>query len=204
MRNDSAGGYQPVYSDGVCRRLVVAVEYRVTHNGTRGVRRVDVHFSHRDVEDAGRPFYVDQRFAVRFARTATEAEPYERSGKPGYVTGAPVLLQVQSVAARGGGETEKRGRPKPMDLPGPDERGTCEVAAGLRPRVNFRENVDVRCRVRVWRRRSEESAAETAAAELCRRIQNEVMRDNYQFNSKEFTDFLITNFSREKKNIRNV
>lgn len=170
-----------MYAAGVCHRAVVAVEYRVVHDGARGVRAMDVRFRHRDVRDTGRPIYIDQRFEVRFVgwtaavdrKNGTESLPYERSGKPGYATGAPVL-RASAPAADNGAETRGRGRnrrPKPMDLPEPDERGGCETA-GPRLPVNFLENVDVRCRVRVVRRRF--NRTEQTAAALCHAIQNEV------------------------------
>lgn len=188
--NDDTRPY-PVYSDGVCRRAVHAVEYRLTHNGTQGVRRVDVHFHHRDVADVGRPVYVRQRYAARFVRiavpdgTATAADAYRRSGKPGYAVGSPVLRT--SSTALGAKDAGKRHRPRPMDLPAPDFYGTCNSAprsstnvTERRMSVNFLENVDVRCRVLIRRpRRSFKGADEgliagTTMTEFCHGIQNEV------------------------------
>lgn len=175
-------GHHPVYSDGVCRRAVVAVEYRVTHNGTGGVRRVDVHFQHRDVRDARKPVFLDQKFGVRFAWAladrADRVQTYDRSGKPGYTTGGPVLI---TTAGNGNGKDDamNRRRPKPMSLPDPDERGACDANSGRgRLPVKFLENVDVQCRVRVRRRRRFKRTDETVAAltELCHGIQNEVIR----------------------------
>lgn len=179
--DNSRPHHYPVYVDGVCRRVVDAIEYRVTHNGTGGARELDVHFYHRDVTDPGRPVHVGQTFSARFGWAAAAAvgarEPYARSGKPGYATGSPVL--VTSGAGR---------RPRPMDLPEPDAYGACDRAdlttGRHRPRrrpVNFLENVEVRCRVAVpsprprqRSARADESAGGVTFADFCHRVQNEV------------------------------
>lgn len=171
--------YHPVYSSGVCHRVVDVVEYRVTHNGTRGVLGVDLHFRHRDVLDVERPVYLDRKFSVRFIRVADAGRPepamvYERSGKPGYVTGNAVLTTTSPVK-----DTADRGRPKPMELPQPNEYGFCDANSGGRRRqsVNFLENVDVRCRVRIQKRRykrAEETNAGPTSSQLCHAVQNEV------------------------------
>jgi len=177
----------PVYSGGTCFRAVDAVEYRVIHNGTAGVRGVDVDFYHRDLPDTGRPMYLNQRFEARFARAAdadrSDAETYERSGKPGYATGKPVLIGAGGATEDAPKDPVKRRRPKPMRLPEPDGRGMCDtnLRTGRRRRsVNFMENVDVRCRVQIRRRRrrserADEPATGATSVEVCRGIQNEVL-----------------------------
>lgn len=179
--DDSRLDHRPIYLDGVCRRAVVAVEYRVTHNGTGGVRKVNVHFQHRDVPDGRRPIFLEQKFGVRFVWASADpvdhTEVYGRSGKPGYTTGGPVL--VTAVRHGDGKDVAKGYRPRPMDLPNPDERGACDVNSGRgRLPVNFLENVDVQCRIQVRRRRRVKRTEETGATftELCHGIQNEVVR----------------------------
>lgn len=168
---------------GVCRGIVHAVEYGVTHNGTRGVRAVDVRFFHRDVaaSQPGRTVRVDRRFSVTFVRkTATPVTTvYERSGKPGYQAGKPVLVAIR-VGRGGRSSPVDFERPKPMRLATPTGvHARCDPTAG-RP-VNFNENVDVRCSVVVHTtavRKREESptTAPTVGglAEFCHRIHNEV------------------------------
>lgn len=179
--NDSHLDHHPIYLDGVCRRAVVDVEYRVTHNGTGGVRKIDVHFQHRDIPDGLRPIFLDQRFSVQFVWASADRidhmEVYSRSGKPGYTMGGPVLVTV--VDNIDGKNIAKRHRPRPMDLPNPDEHGACDINSGRgRLPVNFLENVDVQCHVLVrrwrWFKRTEETG--TAITELCHGIQNEVIR----------------------------
>lgn len=185
--DDSRPHHHPVYVDGICRRAVDAIEYRVTHNGTGGVRKVDVHFHHRDVTDPGRAVHLGQTFRVRFDWAAVGTpprEPYARSGKPGYVTGRPVLVTGGDAAPA----SDSR-RPRPMDLPEPDAYGTCDRAhptsgydhrSRRRRPVNFLENVEVRCRVavrpplpRLRSGRSDELPGVTFA-DTCHRVQNEV------------------------------
>ncbi|KAF0764953.1 tectonic-3, partial [Aphis craccivora] len=176
--------YDPVYSGGVCHRAVDAVEYLVMHNGSRGVRRVDVHFYHRDVLDTGRPIYLDQKFSVRFNWVTVRpvVESYERSGKPGYETGSPILI---TMASKG---VAKLRIPNTMNLPKPNGHGVCDVhtTKSRQPRqsVNFLESVDIRCRVRVQRRnmqlskRSEDHTTPgggVSFADICNDIQNETM-----------------------------
>lgn len=177
--NDNRSHYDPVYLGGVCHRVVDGVEYLVTHNGSRGVRRVDVHFYHRDVPDAGRPIYLNQRFGVRFAwaTVGSAVESYERSGKPGYVTGSPVLV---TMAGKG---VVKLRHPKKMYLPETDGYGRCVHSTEPRQSVNFLESVDVQCRVRVRRqnmqlsKRADDHSIPSGGvlfADICNYIQNEV------------------------------
>uniref|UniRef100_A0A2S2PPN5 Tectonic-3 n=1 Tax=Schizaphis graminum TaxID=13262 RepID=A0A2S2PPN5_SCHGA len=151
------------------------------HNGSRGVRRVDVHFYHRDVPDAGRPIYLDQKFGVRFiwATVQSTVDSYERSGKPGYVTGNPVLVTMSSKDA------VKLRIPKTMNLPEPNGYGVCDVhTTGPRQFVNFLESVDVRCRVQVKHRSMQLSkrpedhttpGGGISFIDICNDIQNETM-----------------------------
>uniref|UniRef100_A0A2H8TLN8 Tectonic-3 n=1 Tax=Melanaphis sacchari TaxID=742174 RepID=A0A2H8TLN8_9HEMI len=175
--------YDPVYSSGVCRRAVDAVEYLVTHNGSRGVRHVDVHFYHRDVPDTGRPIYLGQKFSVRFiwATVRSVKESYKRSGKPGYITGSPVLVTMTSSK-----DVVKLRIPKTMNLPKPNEYGVCGDVHSTGPRqsVNFLESVDVRCRVRVQHRSLQLNkkledhttpSSGVSIVDICNDIQNETM-----------------------------
>jgi len=123
-----------VYSRGVCRRAVVAVEYRVTHDGARGAVRVDALFRHRDVADAGRPVYVDQRFGVRFSRAADDGARVRR-GPPGYAAGAPLLWTTA--------DGRRAGPPRACAFP-----------------PAFMQNADVRCSVRVRRTAAEAASAD--------------------------------------------
>ncbi|XP_022164991.1 tectonic-3 [Myzus persicae] len=178
--SDNRSHYDPIYLGGVCRRAVDGVEYLVTHNGSRGVRRVDVHFYHQDVPDTGRPIYLGQRFRVRFAWASVRSpvESYERSGKPGYMTGSPVLVTLT------GKDVVKLRHPKTMNLPEPDGYGACVHSTGSRQSVNFLESVDVQCRVLVRRRnmqfskRAEDHSTPSGGvsfADICNDIQNETM-----------------------------
>ncbi|XP_015364069.1 PREDICTED: tectonic-3 [Diuraphis noxia] len=172
--------YDPVYLGGVCRRAVDRIEYLVTHNGSRGVRRVDVHFYHRDVPEVGRPFYLSQRFSVRFAWATVKSavESYERSGKPGYVTGSPLLVTMTEK------DVKKLRHPITMLLPEPDGSGACVYSIKSRQTVNFLESVDIQCRVRVPRRNMQLSkraedhfppSGGVSFADICNDIQNETM-----------------------------
>lgn len=174
--------YHPVYSGGICFKAADAVEYRVIHNGTMGVRGVDIHFYHRDLLDTGRPIYLNQRFKVRFTRiidaNRSDTEMYERSGKPGYTTGKPVLISVGATKDVPK-DVVKRHHPKPMNVPEPDGHGMCDINLVGRSRrsVNFMENVDVRCRIQIRRQRFKRADEPTIGAtftEVCHGIQNEV------------------------------
>lgn len=175
--NNTRSHYHPVYSAGICRRTVEAVKYSLIHNGTRGVQKVEVYFYYRDVPDTRKSIYLSQKFSVKFHRVAaviSEVEVFERSGKPGYLTGLPLLVT--------GGKKYilNRSVPKPMDLPEPDMYGFCSVtnSIGQRQFVNFIENLDVWChiKVRLQRRRLKrtEESATVVLNEVCHIIQNEV------------------------------
>jgi len=179
--------YDPVYLGGVCHRAVDGVEYLVTHNGSSGVRRVDVHFHHRDVPEAGRPIYFGQRFNVRFvwATVRSTVESYERSGKPGYITGSPLLVTMTDK------DVMNNRRPKTMLLPEPDGSGTCvHSTSWSRQSINFLESVDVQCRVRVLRRNMQLSkragdhfppSGGVSFADICNDVQNEVYDTTFLF-----------------------
>lgn len=165
--------YHPIYSAGICRRTVETVKYSLTHNGTRGVQKVDIYFYYRDVSDIRKPVYLSQKFFVKFYRVAaviSKAEIFERSGKPGYLTGLPLLV------TGGKKDVSNQRVPKQMDFPKPDGYGMCSVRQ--RQPVNFVENLDVWCHARIQlhqrRLKRTEEFTTTALIELCHTIQNEV------------------------------
>ncbi|VVC40303.1 Domain of unknown function DUF1619 [Cinara cedri] len=184
--NNGSDPYRhPVYSAGVCRRVIETVEYSITHNGTSGVRGVDINFYHRDVPDSGRPVYLDQKFSVRFVwvnRLMTDQ--YERSGKPGYAVGNPIL--VTATIGDMDPTNRSRHRPKAFDFPRSGVHGMCNVNSSKpwRQPVKFLENVSIQCRVSVgvrrWSNGTEESRATSTGAysrqtEICQNIQNETI-----------------------------
>lgn len=82
---------KPVYNGEVCRNIVSHIHYIFTHNGTMGVIEVqaNVHLTNL-TKDVVR---FTQTFQSKFVwASAKEQVMLERSGRPGYIIGKPVVL----------------------------------------------------------------------------------------------------------------
>ncbi|XP_052656001.1 tectonic-3 isoform X1 [Harpia harpyja] len=80
----------PHMRDNTCNNVVSEVIYEIEFSGTHGIQSVSVRFKVSNIsENSGSS--LQQRFTLHFwTRTLSHTLP--RSGNPGYITGAPLLI----------------------------------------------------------------------------------------------------------------
>lgn len=133
----------PYYNGSHCSNVLGGLEYVIFHNGTQGVSLVNISITVHDYVPAGVTVY--QEYSVRFIPAAANVSSTDyvlkRSGVPGYIDGAPVLmgelvsdtitvpLHTSSwlSLARGGGG------------------GGGECSNGVRESVTFRDSIKTSC-----------------------------------------------------------
>lgn len=82
---------QPVYTSGVCHNITSSVQYVFEHNGTEGFTDVRLKVYLTSVSDT--VAHLTQNFRVQYVWASTRNSAiFERSGRPGYLTGKPILL----------------------------------------------------------------------------------------------------------------
>uniref|UniRef100_U3JF50 Delta-1-pyrroline-5-carboxylate synthase n=1 Tax=Ficedula albicollis TaxID=59894 RepID=U3JF50_FICAL len=80
----------PHMKDNTCTNVVSEVIYEIEYSGTSGIQSVSVQFKVSNISGNSRPS-LQQHFTVHFwTRTLSHMLP--RSGNPGYITGAPLLI----------------------------------------------------------------------------------------------------------------
>ncbi|XP_072195569.1 tectonic-3 isoform X1 [Excalfactoria chinensis] len=85
----------PYMKDNVCNNAVSEVMYEIEFNGTHGIQSVSVRFKVTSIAGSS-AVSLQQRFTVHFwTRMLSHTLP--RSGNPGYITGAPLLIANSSA-----------------------------------------------------------------------------------------------------------
>lgn len=82
---------QPTYTLGECKNVVSSVRYVLGHNGTEGFSsvRANVHL----INVSNSMTRLTQSFSARYIWASTkDTVVFERSGRPGYLTGKPIIL----------------------------------------------------------------------------------------------------------------
>uniref|UniRef100_A0A8C0HM00 Tectonic family member 3 n=1 Tax=Buteo japonicus TaxID=224669 RepID=A0A8C0HM00_9AVES len=82
----------PHMKDNTCNNVVSEVIYEIEFSGTHGIQSVSVRFKVSNIsENSGSS--LQQHFTLHFwVSTRTLSHMLPRSGNPGYITGAPVLI----------------------------------------------------------------------------------------------------------------
>uniref|UniRef100_A0A8C8AY27 Tectonic family member 3 n=1 Tax=Otus sunia TaxID=257818 RepID=A0A8C8AY27_9STRI len=82
----------PHMKDNTCNNVVSEVIYEIEFSGTHGIQSVSVRFKVSNVSgNSGSS--LQQHFTLRFwVSTRTLSHTLSRSGNPGYITGAPLLI----------------------------------------------------------------------------------------------------------------
>uniref|UniRef100_A0A8C2SV09 Tectonic family member 3 n=1 Tax=Coturnix japonica TaxID=93934 RepID=A0A8C2SV09_COTJA len=97
--NDTHGPIElpgtPYVTDNMCNNAVSEVMYEIEFNGTHGIQSVSVRFKVTSIAGSS-VLSLQQRFTVRFwTRMLPHMLP--RSGNPGYIAGAPLLIANSSA-----------------------------------------------------------------------------------------------------------
>ncbi|XP_019853568.1 PREDICTED: tectonic-3-like [Amphimedon queenslandica] len=92
VNSQSVSCSRPYYNGSHCSNVLRGLEYVIFHNGTQGVTLVNISITVQDGVPAGSTVY--QEYSVRFISAAANVSDYilKRSGAPGYIDGAPVLM----------------------------------------------------------------------------------------------------------------
>ncbi|XP_076058780.1 tectonic-1-like [Oratosquilla oratoria] len=91
---------QPLFVNGECQNVVSSVEYKIFHNGTKGIKHIQALVYLRNVsQETEMPFVaVKQKFKVHYIWASETLEDiFYRSGRPGYVVGKPLLMGKRVV-----------------------------------------------------------------------------------------------------------
>uniref|UniRef100_A0A8C2SXW8 Tectonic family member 3 n=1 Tax=Coturnix japonica TaxID=93934 RepID=A0A8C2SXW8_COTJA len=88
----------PYVTDNMCNNAVSEVMYEIEFNGTHGIQSVSVRFKVTSIAGSS-VLSLQQRFTVRFW-VSTRMLPHmlPRSGNPGYIAGAPLLIANSSMS----------------------------------------------------------------------------------------------------------
>ena len=84
---------RPVYEGGMCVNGVVGVSYVFQHNGTEGISSFKAKIYLANISDAQN--HVRQSYSVKYEWSSPSnisKNVFQRSGRPGYMQGKPLLL----------------------------------------------------------------------------------------------------------------
>ncbi|XP_027219916.2 tectonic-3 [Penaeus vannamei] len=93
---------QPLYRNGICQNVVSNIFYQFTHNGTEGLSKVHAKVHLTNISD--QTTQASQIFETKHTwASSEELIIFERSGRPGYVYGKPLILgkHVENVTEEG-------------------------------------------------------------------------------------------------------
>ncbi|XP_037793327.1 tectonic-3-like [Penaeus monodon] len=93
---------QPLYINGICQNVVSNIFYQFTHNGTEGLSKVHAKVHLTNI--SSQMTQSSQTFETKYMWASSEdLIIFERSGRPGYVYGKPLLLgkHVENVTEEG-------------------------------------------------------------------------------------------------------
>ncbi|XP_050193215.1 tectonic-3 isoform X3 [Myiozetetes cayanensis] len=118
----------PQMRDNTCINVVSEVIYEIEYSGTSGIQSVSVQFKVSNISgNSGSS--LQQRFTLHFW-TKTLSHMLPRSGNPGYITGAPLLIA-------------NSGAMQHMSILQSESDGSCSQF--LRHTVQFRRNMRTGC-----------------------------------------------------------
>lgn len=121
----------------ICLNVVVSVEYQIIHNGTQGILEVNTFYKLQNISiHKNQLVRKDFRVTYRWARSA-DKPVLRRSGRPGYITGKPVISGNKSAKRVMYGVSEKDW----MHVMTAGVSGLCKN----RHNLLFRENIMSRC-----------------------------------------------------------
>lgn len=122
----------PYVTDNMCNNAVSEVMYEIEFNGTHGIQSVSVRFKVTSIAGSS-VLSLQQRFTVRFwTRMLPHMLP--RSGNPGYIAGAPLLIANSSAVQH-------------MSVLRSEADGSCSQS--LRHTVRFGSHMRTGCKLRL-------------------------------------------------------
>ncbi|XP_011497165.1 PREDICTED: tectonic-3-like [Ceratosolen solmsi marchali] len=171
-------------SENICYNAVKKIVYVIQHNGSEGIKSIDVHFRLANVSNS-----FKQEFEVRYKWiNANESLIIERSGNPGYIAGKPIFVGTQLLNKTNDMEIKYIAFNKIykyLTLPMAYKSGICSETE--RYPVKFLENIKLKCSIVV-----ETSNFSTST---CVKLQNRTIEALTSFMT--FKNFEQTNFDRQ-------
>uniref|UniRef100_A0A8C9FYQ6 Tectonic-1-3 domain-containing protein n=2 Tax=Pavo cristatus TaxID=9049 RepID=A0A8C9FYQ6_PAVCR len=178
----------PYMKDNLCNNAVSEVIYEIEFNGTRGIQSVSVQFKVTSISGSSGSS-LQQRFTLHFwTRMLSHTLP--RSGNPGYMTGAPLLIANDSAVQH-------------MSILQSEGDGSCSQF--LRHTVRFGSNVRTGCKLRLTQ--MEESNCSYIQLKLYKAFQGmnqaedlAIIGSAHSTQEEEWVTILIQNCSVQTKN----
>ncbi|XP_058799487.1 tectonic-3 [Phymastichus coffea] len=131
-------------TENVCNNVAKKVRYVIFHNGSEGIKHIEVYFQLANVKSSFKQEIEVQYKWVNLNRSLI----FERSGNPGYIGGKPIFIGTQ-VSNKTGEVEEKyivfNKTRQHLTLPIADKSGICSEVD--RYPVKFLENIKLRCSV---------------------------------------------------------
>ncbi|XP_058277413.1 tectonic-3 isoform X2 [Hirundo rustica] len=127
----------PLMKDNTCTNIVSEVIYEIEYSGTSGIQSVSVQFKVTNVSGNSRSS-LQQHFTMHFwtankiGQTRTLSHLLPRSGNPGYITGAPLLIANSGAVQH-------------MGILRSESDGSC--SRFLRQTVQFGRNMRTGCKI---------------------------------------------------------
>lgn len=153
-------------TSGKCDNVIKRVRYTFFHNGTSGIRNIELRLMLSNVSEI-----FDQHFEVTYDWTGEGREQkYLRSGNPGYTFGTPIIIgfsiaNATNDATKGNISVNSSNYHLKLAMSG--KNGNC--ISSDRYVVRFNENVKLRCSVEV-------KTANFSSSVTCMRLQNETLK----------------------------
>lgn len=167
-------------SDNFCYNVVKRVRYIIYHNGSDGIKNIDVQFQLSNVTKS-----FKQEFEVSYKWFGlNQSLIFERSGNPGYVVGKPIFIgtEVNNSTEEDSSYIAFNKTHPHLTLPIADKSGMCSEVE--RYSVGFLEDIKLKCSIEVKVKNFSHSA--------CVKLQNrtfETLIDFMEFNNFEKEDF---------------
>ena len=171
-------------SGNVCYNVAKKVRYIIYHNGSEGIKNIEVHFQLANVSNI-----FKQEFEVQYSWIGiNQSLIFERSGNPGYIAGKPIFVGTEMSNKTGDIEVKYVVFNKTyqhLTLPIADKNGMCSEVE--RYPVRFLEDIKLKCSINVKSNNFSTSA--------CIKLQNQTFESIVNF--MMFKNFEKINFDRQ-------
>lgn len=131
-------------SDVFCYNVAKRIRYIIYHNGSDGIKNIDVQFQLANVTKS-----FKQEFEVSFKWfSLNQSLILERSGNPGYIAGKPIFIGTEINNSTGEASYVFFNRSRQhLTLPMADKSGKCSEVK--RHSVGFLEDIKLKCSIEI-------------------------------------------------------
>ncbi|XP_012276916.1 tectonic-3 [Orussus abietinus] len=170
-------------SNNRCRNIIQSVRFVIIHNGTMGIKNIDIYFKLGDVSDK---FYQNFEVVYEWA-DKDRINTFDISGYPGYIIGKPIIIGTLITNKTSDEEIQFISVNKTnyiFTLPQAMRSGECDKIN--RYKVGFGEDIKLRCTINI--------KTNNFSTNSCIRIQNETLKmllGQSLFNITEIGQYII-------------